>query len=214
MCPQSVSGKGRSGLAAFRMARHWLVAALVGGALLVLIGAASLVVYGGIYNVAADIPHTQPVFWLMTTVRERSIAVHATGVVVPPDLTDPKRLATGAGQYAEMCSGCHLAPGMKRTEISRGLYPRASELRRGSRLTPAEEFWVVKHGLKMSGMPAWGVSHDDELLWDLVAFLRKMPELTADQYQTLVRSAPKTHDEMMQEMEMGNDHGHGDQPHQ
>jgi hypothetical protein len=63
-------------------------------------------------------------------------------------------------------------------------------------------------------MPAWGVSHDDELLWDLVAFLRKMPELTADQYQTLVRSAPKTHDEMMQEMEMGNDHGHGDQPRQ
>ena len=214
MCPKSVSGQGMPGSAASPIAKRRLVAALVGGALLAAIGAAAFGLYGGLYNVAADIPHTQPVFWLMTTVRERSIAVHAAGVVVPPDLTDPKRLATGAGQYAEMCSGCHLAPGMKRTEISRGLYPRASELRRGSRLTPAEEFWVVKHGLKMSGMPAWGVSHDDELLWDLVAFLRKMPELTADQYQTLVRSAPKTHDEMMQEMEMGNDHGHGDQPHQ
>jgi mono/diheme cytochrome c family protein len=190
-----------------------LVAVLVGGALLVLIGAASLAIYAGVYNVAADAPHTQPVFWLMTTVRERSIAARATGVVVPLDLTDPKRIAAGAAQYAEMCSGCHLAPGMKRTEISRGLYPRASELRRGSRLTPAEEFLVVKHGLKMTGMPAWGVTHNDELLWDVVAFLRRLPELTADQYQTLVRSAPKTHDEMMQEMEMGNDHGHGDQPH-
>ena len=82
-------------------------------------------------------------------------------------------------------------------------HPRAPELRRKSDLTPAEQFWVVKHGVKMTGMPAWGVTHSDELLWDVVAFLRKLPELTADQYQTLVKSAPKTHDEMMQEMEMG-----------
>ena len=59
-----------------------------------------------------------------------------------------KRIASGAAQYDEMCSLCHLAPGMKRTEISRGLYPRAPELRRKSELTPAEQFWVVKHGLK------------------------------------------------------------------
>lgn len=86
---------------------------------------------------------------------------------------------------------------MSRTEISRGLYPRAPELRRGSRTTPAEDFWVVKNGIKMTGMPAWGVAHDDEILWDVVAFLRKLPELTADQYQALVGAAPKTHDETM-----------------
>jgi len=112
-----------------------------------------------------------------------------------------------------MCSGCHLAPGMQRTEISQGLYPRAPELRRGSQLRQAEEFWVVKHGIKATGMPAWGVTHDDELLWDVVAFLRKLPELTPDQYQALVKSAPKTHDEMMQEMEMGTGR-RGDQSHQ
>jgi hypothetical protein len=104
---------------------------------------------------------------------------------------------------------------MKRTEISRGLYPRAPQLRRGSRPTPAEDFWVVKHGIKMTGMPAWGVTHNDEILWDVVAFLRKLPDLTADQYQTLVKSAPKTHDEIMQEMEMDDSHGahdHGAEP--
>ncbi|MGH9697368.1 MAG: c-type cytochrome, partial [Bryobacteraceae bacterium] len=85
------------------------------------------------------------------------------------------------------------------------------ELRHGTRLTPAEEFWVVKHGLKMTGMPAWGVTHSDELLWNVVAFLRELPELTPDQYQALVKSAPD-HDKMMKEMPMGN--GHGDQPHQ
>jgi mono/diheme cytochrome c family protein len=199
-----------SGSAVSRTTRRRSIA-LVGGALLAAIGAAAFGIYGGLYNVAADIPHTQPVFWLMTTVRERSIAVRAAGAIVPSDLADPKRIAAGAGEYAEMCSGCHLAPGMKRTEISQGLYPRAPELRRGSGLTPAEEFWVVKHGLKMSGMPAWGVTHNDELLWSVVAFLRKLPELTPAQYRTLIKSAPKTHDEMMHEMEM--DESHGAQPH-
>jgi mono/diheme cytochrome c family protein len=142
------------------------------------------------------------------SVRERSVAIRAADITVPGDLADAKRIASGAAQYDEMCSLCHLAPGMKRTEISRGLYPRAPELRRKSSLTPAEQFWVVKHGLKMTGMPAWGVTHNDEQLWDVVAFLRKLPELTAEQYQALVKSAPKTHDEMMQEMEMGNDHDH------
>ena len=200
MPPQSVSDQGMSG-AASRSMRSWFLAAA--GALLVIVAGVALAIYAGLYNVAADIPHTGPVFWLLETVRERSIAVRAADVVVPGDLADAKRIASGAGQYAEMCSFCHLAPGMKRTEISRGLYPRAPELRRGTDLTPAEEFWVVKHGIKMTGMPAWGVTHNDEVLWDVVAFLRKLPELTADQYQALVKSAPKTHDEMMQEIEGG-----------
>lgn len=200
MPPQSVSGQGMPGAASRRM-RGWFLATVP--ALLVAVGAAAFGIYAGLYNVAADIPHTGPVFWLVETVRERSIAVRAADVVVPGDLGDPKRIASGAGQYAEMCSFCHLAPGMKRTEISRGLYPRAPELRRGSDLTPAEEFWVVKHGVKMTGMPAWGLTHNDELLWDVVAFLRKLPELTSDEYQALVKSAPKTHDEMMPDMESG-----------
>jgi hypothetical protein len=49
------------------------------------------------------------------------------------------------------------------------------------------------------------VTHDDGLLWDVVAFLRKLPEINADQYQALVRSAPQTHDEMMRGMKMNND---------
>jgi mono/diheme cytochrome c family protein len=146
----------------------------------------------------------QLVYWLFEAVRDRSIAAGARDVIVPNDLNNPNRISRGAGQYADMCSGCHLAPGMKRTEISRGLYPRAPELRRKTDLTPAEQFWIVKHGVKMTGMPAWGVTHEDELLWDVVAFVRKLPELTPDQYETL---APK-HEELMQEMEMGGEHEH------
>ena len=189
--------------------RRWFIAALLGGIPMVLIGVAALAIYAGIYDIGADEPHSQPVFWLLQTVRDRSIAAHAADAV-PVDLSDAKRIASGAVQYEEMCSTCHLAPGMKRTEISWGLYPRAPELRRGSRLTPSEQFWVVKHGIKMTGMPSWGVTHDDELLWDIVAFLSKMPELTADEYQGLVSSAPKTHEEMMQEMDLQSGHEHTD----
>jgi mono/diheme cytochrome c family protein len=175
--------------------KAWLLAVL--GALLVTIPAVAIAIYAGVYNIAADVPHTQPVYWLLETARERSIEVRAKGVTVPSDLSDPKRIESGAGQYAEMCAGCHLAPGMKRTEISRGLYPRAPELRRKRHSTPAEDFWVVKHGVKMTGMPAWGVTHDEEILWDVVAFLRKLPELTPEEYRAVVEKAPKTHDEMM-----------------
>ena len=199
-----------SDLAASRTATRLLIVTLAAGALLIAIVAAALV-HMGSFDVAADKPHSQPVFWLMDTVRERSVAIRAGDIAVPGDLADAKRIASGAAQYDEMCSLCHLAPGMKRTEISRGLYPRAPELRRKSELTPAEQFWVVKHGLKMTGMPAWGVTHNDELLWDVVAFLRKLPELSAEQYQALVKSAPKSHDQMMQDMEMGSGHGHDGQ---
>ena len=97
--------------------------ALVAGALLVLVGAAAVGIYAGLYNIAADVPHTQPVYWLFETVRDRSIAARAHNINVPNNLDNSNRVSRGAGQYAEMCSRCHLAPGMKRTEASRGLYP-------------------------------------------------------------------------------------------
>ncbi len=194
--------------ATFRSRRSLVIAGTFVGGMIGFFLAAWLGIHGGVFDVAADRPHSQAVYAFLERVRQRSIAVRAADVEVPADLSDSKRIASGVAQYQEMCSICHLAPGMKRTEISRGLYPRAPELRRGSGLTPGEEFWVVKHGIKMTGMPAWGVTHNDKLLWDIVAFLRKMPEMTAEQYQTLLKSAPKTHDEIMPDMDMGSGHGH------
>jgi len=118
MRPQSVSGDGTTGLAVSRTSRRRMLAAWLVAAFLLTAGGAALLVYAGVYNVSADIPHSHPVYWLLQTVRQRSIAVRARDVVVPADLNNPKRIALGAAQYAEMCSGCHLAPGMERTEIS------------------------------------------------------------------------------------------------
>jgi mono/diheme cytochrome c family protein len=171
--------------------------AIAGSALAGLSGA---FVYAGLYNIGADAPHSRFVYWALENLRDRAIAHHAREIAVPPDLGDAKRIATGAGLYAEMCSGCHLAPGMERTEISQGLYPTAPELARESDLSPARQFWVIKHGVKLSAMPAWGRTHDDQLIWDMVAFLRKLPTLSAQQYEAAVKNAPADHDETMAEM--------------
>ena len=184
---------------------------LVIGTLVVLAGVAAVAIYEGLYNIAADVPHTQPVYWLLETARERSVAVRARDIVVPNDLDDANRISKG--RIFGDVQWRHLAPGMERTEISRGLYPRAPELRRGTDLTPAEQFWIIKHGVKQTGMPAWGVTHDDELLWDVVAFVRKLPELTAEQYETMVKTAPK-HEELMREMEPRAGSHHGDHSHE
>lgn len=181
------------------VALPWKIAGVI--VLLVLALAAALI-YFGAYNVAADSPHTAPVLWLADTVHDHSVAVRAANIPVPADLGDSKRIAAGAGLYAEMCTSCHLAPGMERTEISQGLYPHAPELAKESDLTPSEQFWTIKHGIKMTGMAAWGKTHDDTLIWDMVAFLRKLPALSPAQYHAVVKSAPADHNDMMNMQDM------------
>ncbi len=163
-----------------------------------LIGA--ITVATGAYDVGADVPHTRPVYALLEAVRDRSIAVRASGIVTPADLMTPARVSAGAGLYAEMCSSCHLGPGLERSEISQGLYPQAPKLAEPQDMTPAEQFWIIKHGVKLSAMPAWGKTHPDPLIWDMVAFVRTMPTLNPQRYKALVASAPADHDAMMKDM--------------
>lgn len=161
--------------------------------------------YSGMYDVGADEPHWKPVETAMQLVRTRSIDRHSRDVQVPP-LDDPERITKGAGQYAEMCVICHLAPGVTDSPTREGLYPVPPELSR-TKFDPPHAFWVVKHGLKMSGMPAWGKSHDDDTIWSIVAFLQRLPSLTPEQYGTMVKSAPADEDMHMPGMpaEAGSD---------
>ena len=146
-------------------------------------------IYSGVYNIGADDPHTPFVYWLVESLRDRSITARATSLRVPR-LDDAEFIASGGADYAEMCAECHLQPGIKTSEISAGLYPPPPTLTEKSDLTPAEMFWVIKHGIKMSGMPAWGLTHDDQRIWAMVAFLQQLPALTAEQYQILTAPEP------------------------
>jgi mono/diheme cytochrome c family protein len=145
-------------------------------------------VYFGAFNIAADVPHWPVVYRLLEAARQRSIEVHAEDIPVPK-LDDPNMVAEGANHYDAMCAGCHLAPGAQDTEIRRGLYPQPPKLAEARGLPPAEAFWAIKHGIKLTAMPAWGNTHDNEAIWNIVAFLQKLPTMTADDYQKLTNAS-------------------------
>jgi mono/diheme cytochrome c family protein len=178
-----------------------LVVAIVAVIASVAAGAA-LFIYSGVYNIGADDHHTKPVFAVLQTLRNRSIRVRSERIRVP-SLDDPQMILKGAGQYAAMCTGCHLAPGLADSEIRPGLYPQPPNLSR-VRVDPKDAFWAIKHGIKMSAMPAWGASHDDPTIWSMVAFLQKLPDMTPAQYKEIVSRAPPDED---MDMDMGEENG-------
>lgn len=171
------------------MKQHlWRYGMAVASVLVLLVLAIVLFAYSGVYGVGADDPHTKPIFALLQTLRYRSIHVRSESLVVP-NLEDPKLILQGAGQYAAMCTGCHLRPGMKNSEIRPGLYPLPPNLSQ-QHVDPKDAFWTIKHGIKMSAMPAWGASHDDPTIWSMVAFLQKLPGMSTEEYLDTVRRAP------------------------
>lgn len=181
----------------------------------------AVLVWSGVYNVAADEPHSRVVHDLLEVGRERSVAVRAVKLEVP-DLADAELLQRGAGNYAAMCEICHLRPGLADSELRRGLYPQPPALADArADSDAARDFWIVKHGLKATGMPAWGRSMDDDTIWGMVAFLGWLPGRDEGEYLAAVAaSSGHSHggaDEPMHEMESNQTHehdsGHDDHDH-
>lgn len=155
-------------------------------AALLLVGS---LLWSGVYNMAADDAHWPPVQAVLTVLRERSIAVRAVKLEVPADLASAERRRLGAGNYHAMCAGCHLQPGVASSELARGLYPSPPALTQSRASSPARDFWIIRHGIKASGMPAWGRSMSDEHLWNLTAFVQELPSLSATDYRQRVAAS-------------------------
>lgn len=155
---------------------------------------AAIVIASGVIDAGADTPHSAVVFSILNYARERAIARSSGQINAPTNLSEPERIRRGAGNYDAMCINCHLAPGVVDSEIRKGLYPAPPNLSQqfasaadGS--DAARRFWIIKHGIKASGMPAWSKGGmDDESIWDMVAFLQKMPALSKAEYGQLVAS--------------------------
>ena len=166
----------------------------------VLVVAALAFVYSGVYDVGAATPHWSATEWLLKTARVRSIQRHAAGMEPPTDLQSDTNLLMGVDHFAAHCAVCHGAPGVPKGDIAEGLYPKPPDLKDAASLyTPGELFWILKHGIKMTGMPAWN-DHSDAELWATVAFLEKLPTLTEQDYGKLI----------MENMHRGSGHQHGD----
>ena len=158
-----------------------LLIAVLGAAL-----GAGAAIYAGLYDVAATSLHWRATSWLLETARTRSIKAQAAWITAPPGLGDPANVILGVGHYAAHCAVCHGAPGVPRGDIAQGLYPPPPDLAKAASLyTPAELFWIIKHGIKMTGLPAWS-DHSDEEIWATVGFLEKLPGMNEQDYAGLV----------------------------
>jgi mono/diheme cytochrome c family protein len=143
--------------------------------------------FSGIHQVGADVPHWSITRHAIGLVREHAVERRLAGhqaAAAGRSRTDQD----GVERYSKMCTGCHLAPGMGRSELRDGLYPAPSNLTRFAP-DPSEAFWIIKHGLRMTAMPAWGLTHDDHTIWAMVAYLQKQPRMSAVEYHRLTEGA-------------------------
>ena len=151
-------------------------------------------IYTGGYNVAATSPHGPVARWLLETVMRNSVEARASDIEPPENFGDPSMVADGGKVYGQTCEGCHGGPGVTPSDTARGLLPHPPDLADAvTEWKPRELFWIVKHGVKMTGMPAWGPTHKDAALWSVVAFIKKLPGMKPEAFRAYVHGeAPAT----------------------
>lgn len=152
----------------------------VGGA----VGGLTMVL--GLVPIKASSGHWAITRWFLNFSMGRSVAMHAARIE-PPPLEDPALVLRGAGQYEGVCRPCHGAPGMAPPPAVRFMTPQPPDLRTHLQIWSAPQlFYIVKHGVKFTGMPGWPSQHRDDEVWAMVAFLQRMPLMTPGEYRRLV----------------------------
>lgn len=167
--------------------RTWKVAGITAFVVLAVPALGGLAfVYSGAYNVAATEGHTGLTQWVLETTKDQSI--RARGVEAPhPPIFDSTLVASGFDGFRDMCVECHGAPGVDPGVNGQGLYPEPPELgEEAHEFSDGELYWITKHGVKFTGMPAFGPTHADRDLWAVVAFIRELEGMGQEEYQRRV----------------------------
>ena len=168
-----------------------IVAYAAGGIAALALGA-FLFAWSGLYNVAASAGHWGIVEYALAFVMQNSVETHAMAIDAPP-LDDDDRIVLGAGAYHSGCAWCHGAPGIPRNPVTRSMLPAPPDLSTDMREWKDEElFWIVKHGIKYTGMPAWVSQRRDDEVWAVVAFLRHIESTDAATYRALALGFAET----------------------
>ena len=161
-----------------------LIVTLAMLAVAVMLGAAAFV-WSGWYDISANVQHTQPVNFLLEKTMHQSVRRRAAQIT-PPALDAAALVARGAACYLAKCVECHGGPGVAQAEIGRSMQPLPGPLVDATaRWRPQELYWITRNGIKMSGMPAWQHRLPDDDLWALVAFMQRLPALTAAEFRSL-----------------------------
>lgn len=168
------------------------ILALIGALGLIVAIIAAVFFFGGYYNIAATEQDNGAVAWALIQVRQTSIDRHATDTP-PGTLNDPATIQAGAKAFAARgCVNCHGGPGAQWAKFSEGLNPGPPDLKDVvGGLQPREIFWVVKNGIRMTGMPSFaGAGVPDPEIWSMVAFLKKLPTVSDADFKAWSASGP------------------------
>ena len=152
---------------------------LLGAVLIIamLLMAALAITRLGLLPASADGPHSSLEARIMPAVLHASIVRHASGETNPVPLNEDN-LKSGIDTYKAMCARCHSSPEGKASVYGQSFYPPAPQLPKGmAQYTDSQLFWVIKHGIRNTGMPAWGSMLSDEEVWQLVSLLRNSQDL-------------------------------------
>jgi len=142
-------------------------------------------VKSGIFNVGASSPHTKFTTWLTQETMIHSVRSHARAIAAPASASAAE-VRRGFCKYETHCVACHGASAVARERWVSGMEPAPPYLLDATqRWKPRELFWIAKNGIKMTGMPSWS-DHSDEEIWATVAFLKKLPGMTSEQYGKLI----------------------------
>ena len=163
------------------------LAKVAGAIVLVLAVGGLLFAWSGLYNVAATAGHWPMTAWLLHFAMRNSVETHAIPLRAPP-LDGLDLVERGAGHYETGCMPCHGAPGSPANRIPNEMLPEPPYLPAAVRQWTAEElFWIVRHGLKYTGMPAWPAEGRDDEVWAVTAFLLRLPQISAEEYSGLAK---------------------------
>jgi hypothetical protein len=157
------------------------------------IGAATFF-FGGLFNVAANDPDPDIVNWSLIQIRKASIERHAVDRPPAGSLDDPAMAQAGGRAYAANgCTYCHGEPGMEPATFSEGLNPAPDLEAVVKDRPPAELFWVIKNGIKMTAMPSFGADKPpvrDKDIWAIVAFLKKLSSVSDKNFKAWIAVPP------------------------
>jgi cytochrome c553 len=161
--------------------------------LLILLGMGVLVVVTGLVPVAASSGHFAATRWFLNFAKSRAVATHSWDITEPGSLQDNDLVIKGAAIYENNCSWCHGSPLKPTPPIMAAATPRPPLLEgRIESYDPRELFYIVKHGIKFTGMPAWPTQQRDDEVWAMVAFLQTYSNLDKSEYERLALGEHRT----------------------
>jgi mono/diheme cytochrome c family protein len=144
--------------------------------------------------------------FIARSLRHLAIPVGARQLANPVK-AGPEVLARAMEHFADHCASCHGNDGRGITLIGRGMYPRPPDMTEHAtqELSDGELYYIIENGVRFTGMPAFGEEPDnneDMETWDLVHFIRHLPNMTDEEVAQMKKMNPKSPKELEKEERM------------